>query len=109
MKRIDKVEESVERSHRDVGEGQVDNEVIGHSPHASVGQNNPDNGDVPRDGHQDDQGVGDSPQSHLKEERRSEGQRGEEKRGEEEKERTGEQRREERGGERRGNKRRSFA
>lgn len=54
VKRVDKVEESVERSHRDVREGQVDNEVISHSPHASVGQNNPDNGDVPRDGHQDD-------------------------------------------------------
>lgn len=54
VKRVDKVEESVERSHRDVREGQVDNEVIGHSPHASVSQNNPDNGDVPRDGHQDD-------------------------------------------------------
>lgn len=79
MNRIDKVEESVEQSHRDVREGQVEDEVISYCPHASVGQNNPDNGDVPHDGHQDDQGVGNSPQSHLEEERRSEGQRGEEK------------------------------
>lgn len=68
MKCVNKVEESVERRHGNVREGQVDDEVISHSPHASVSQNDPDDCDVPCDGHQDDEGVSYRPQSHLKEE-----------------------------------------
>lgn len=70
MKRIDKVKKSVERCHGNIRESQVDNEVVGYSPHSSVSQNNPDHRDVPGDGHQDDQGVGYGPQSHLREQRR---------------------------------------
>lgn len=68
VKRVNKVKESVERRHGNVREGQVDDEVISHSPHASVSQNDPDDCDVPCDGHQDDEGVSYRPQSHLKEE-----------------------------------------
>lgn len=57
MKGIDKVEKRVEGRHGNVREGQVDDEIIGDSSHAPVGENDPDDGDVPCDGHQDDEGV----------------------------------------------------
>ena len=104
MKCIDKVKKGVEGCHGDVGEGQVNNEVVGYGPHASVSEDNPDDCDISSDGHQDDQGVGYSPQSHLREEeRRGEERRGEERRGEE---RRGGERRGWRGEERRGEERR---
>lgn len=61
VKSIDKVEKRVKGRHGNVGEGQVDDEIIGDGSHASVGQNDPDDGDVSRDGHQDDKGVRYSP------------------------------------------------
>lgn len=66
MKRVDKVEKSVEGCHGNVREGQVHDEVVGHGPHASVREDDPDHCDVPGDGNQDDEGVGYSPQSHLR-------------------------------------------
>lgn len=71
MKRIDKVKKSVEGCHGNVREGQVDNEVVGYGPHAPVSENNPDHCDVTSDGHQDDEGVCYSPQSHLREEEKN--------------------------------------
>lgn len=70
MKRIHKVKKGVKARHGNIRESQVDNEVIGHSPHAPVSEDNPDHCDVPSDGHQDDEGVRYSPESHLGEERR---------------------------------------
>lgn len=67
MKSVDKVEKRVEGRHGNVREGQVDDEIIGDSSHAPVGKNNPDDGDVPCDGHQDDEGVRYRPQGHLRE------------------------------------------
>lgn len=61
VKRIDKVEKGVEGCHGNVGEGQVYDEIVGDGSHASVSKNDPDHGDVPCDGHQDDEGVGYSP------------------------------------------------
>lgn len=61
VKSIDKVEKRVEGCHGNVREGQVDNEIIGDSSHAPVGKNDPDDCDVPCDGHQDDEGVRYSP------------------------------------------------
>lgn len=66
MKRIDEVEEGVKRCHGGIRKGQVDDEVVGYGPHASVSEDDPDHSDVPGDGHQDDEGVGDGPQSHLR-------------------------------------------
>lgn len=70
VKRIHKVKKGVKARHGNVRESQVDNEVIGHSPHAPVSEDNPDHCDVPSDGHQDDEGVRYTPESHLGEERR---------------------------------------
>lgn len=78
MKRINKVKKSVESCHRNVREGQVDDEVVGNGPHAPVSENNPDHCYIASDGHQDDEGVGYSPQGDLREERRGRG--GEEER-----------------------------
>lgn len=66
VKRIDKVEEGVKRRHWGVWKGQVDDKVVGYGSHASVSEDDPDNCDVPSDGHQDDERVGDGPQSHLR-------------------------------------------
>lgn len=73
MKGIDKVEKGVEGCHGNVREGQVYNEVVGDSPHASVSQNNPDHCDITSDGHQDDEGVGYGPESHLRDKRKRRG------------------------------------
>ena len=83
VKCVHKVKESVEGRHGDVREGEVNDEVVRYSPHASVSENNPDHRDVPSDGHQDDEGVGYSPQSHLREEEEEEEERRGRWRGEE--------------------------
>lgn len=65
MKSVDKVKKGVKGRHGHVREGQVDDEIVGYGPHASVSQDDPDHRDVPGDRHQDDEGVGDGPESHL--------------------------------------------
>jgi len=72
VKRIDKVKKSVRGCHGYIRKGQVDDKVIGYGPHASVSKDNPDYCDIPSDGHQDDERVGYSPESHLREEGRGE-------------------------------------
>lgn len=71
MNRIDEVKKGVKACHGNIRESQVDDEVIGHSPHSPVSEDNPDHCDVPSDGHQDDEGVRYGPESHLGEEMRS--------------------------------------
>lgn len=65
VKRIDKVKKGVKGCHGNVREGQVDNEVVCYGSHAPVSKDNPDHCDVTSDGHQDNEGVGNGPQSHL--------------------------------------------
>ena len=38
---VDEGEGGVESGHEDVGEGEVEQEVVGHAPHSSVGANCP--------------------------------------------------------------------
>lgn len=68
MESIHKVKKGVESCHRNIGEGQVDDKVVGYCSHAPVSQNNPDDSDVPSDRHQDDQSVGYGPERHLEKE-----------------------------------------
>ena len=65
MERVHKVNQGVECGHGHVGEGQVDYEVVGDGPHASVSEDDPDHGDVPGHRDQDYQRVGNGPESHL--------------------------------------------
>lgn len=51
VQRVDEVDEGVESSHGGVGEGQVHQEVVGHRPHALVSQDDPDDDEVPKNGH----------------------------------------------------------
>lgn len=60
---IDKIEDGVEGGHQQVGKSQVNDEVIGGGPHPPVRQDNPDDGDIANDGCDNDEGVGDGPQS----------------------------------------------
>lgn len=60
---IDKIEDGVESGHQQVRKSQVNDEVIGSGPHSPVCQNNPDDGGIAHDGCDNDEGVGDGPQS----------------------------------------------
>lgn len=51
VKRIDEVDQGVEGSHGGVGESQVHEEVVGDGPHALVGQDDPDDDEIPEDRH----------------------------------------------------------
>lgn len=62
MSRVDEVDKRVERSHGDIGESQVQQEVIGHRPHPPVSQNYPYHNQVPEHGHHQHRAVSHRPQ-----------------------------------------------
>lgn len=51
VQRVDEVDEGIESSHGGIREGQVHQEVIGHSPHALVSQDNPDDNEISKNRH----------------------------------------------------------
>lgn len=51
MRRVDEVDEGVERCHGNVRERQVQQKVVGDSPHPFVRKNDPDHYQVPKNGH----------------------------------------------------------
>ena len=65
VRRVDEVDERVERGHGDVGESQVEQKVVGHRPHALVRQDDPDHDQVPEHGHRQHHAVGDGPERHA--------------------------------------------
>lgn len=62
---VNKIEDGIESGHQQIRKGQINDEVIGSGPHSPVRKNNPDDGDVANDGCDNDEGIGDSPQSDL--------------------------------------------
>ena len=62
---VDEVEGSVEGSHAEVGQGQVDDEVVGHRAHPLMGQNDPDDCGIAHHSHQHQGQVGCGPQCQL--------------------------------------------
>lgn len=62
VQRVDEVDESVESSHGGIGEGQVHQEVIGHRPHALMSQDDPDDDEIPKNGHRHHSAVCQGPQ-----------------------------------------------
>lgn len=51
VSRVDEVDERVEGGHGDIGESQVQQEVVGDGSHPAVRQDDPDHDQVPEDGH----------------------------------------------------------
>ena len=62
VQRIDEVDQGVEGGHGGVGESQVHEEVVGDGPHALVGQDDPDDDEIPEDGHGHHHAVGQGPE-----------------------------------------------
>lgn len=62
VRRVDKVNQSVKRRHGRVRERQVEQKVVGHRAHPLVGQNDPDDDEVPEHGHRQHDAVGDRPE-----------------------------------------------
>lgn len=62
---VDKIEDGIESGHQQIRKGQINDEVVGGSPHSSVRQDNPDDGDIADDGGDNDEGIGDGPQGDL--------------------------------------------
>lgn len=60
---VDKVDQSVERGHRHVRKGQVEQKVVGHRPHTLVSKNDPNDNKVPEHRHRQHGAVGDRPES----------------------------------------------
>lgn len=65
MTGINKIEDGVESGHQQIRKSQINDKVIGGSPHPPVRKDDPDDGDVANDGGDNNEGVGDSPQSDL--------------------------------------------
>lgn len=62
---INKIEDGVESGHQQIRKSQINDKVISSSPHSPVRKNNPDDSDVANNGRDNDEGIGDSPQSNL--------------------------------------------
>ena len=62
VRRVDEVDEGVEGSHGDIGESQVQQEIVGDSSHSLVCQNNPNHYQVSENCHQQDRAVSHRPQ-----------------------------------------------
>lgn len=62
VRRVDEVDERVERRHRHVGEGQVEQAIVGDSPHPLVRQNDPDHDQVAENRHRQHGAVSHRPQ-----------------------------------------------
>lgn len=62
---VNKIEDGIESRHQQIRKSQIDDKVISSRPHSPVRKNDPDDGDVANDGCDNDEGVGDSPQSNL--------------------------------------------
>lgn len=59
---VDEVDQSVERGHGRVGKSQIEDKVVGHRPHALVGEDDPNDDQVPEHGHGQHEAVGDGPE-----------------------------------------------
>lgn len=62
MSSVDKVDQRVESSHRDIRESQVQKEIVGHGPHSLVRQNNPNHNQVAENCHCQHSAVSHRPQ-----------------------------------------------
>ncbi|KAG7225830.1 hypothetical protein INR49_014351, partial [Caranx melampygus] len=62
VRRVDEVDECVERGHRHVRESQVQQEIVGHGPHPFVRQNDPYHDQVAKDGHSQHGAVSHGPE-----------------------------------------------
>ncbi|KAF2988557.1 hypothetical protein EK904_006211 [Melospiza melodia maxima] len=65
VQRVDEVDESIESSHGGIREGQIHQEVICHRPHAFVSQDNPDDNQIPKNGHCHHAAVSQRPQGNA--------------------------------------------
>lgn len=59
---VDEVDQGVERGHGRVREGQVQQKVVRHGPHALVRQDDPDHDEVAEHRHREHRAVGDGPE-----------------------------------------------
>lgn len=62
VSRVDEVDERVEGGHRNIGESQVQQEIVGDSSHPPVRQNDPNHNQVPENRHCQHSAVSHRPQ-----------------------------------------------